>query len=179
MTETNIMGTPVVNDPTVCTACQLAKMLEGGVFTTAIDAGHSDCEAKHPGECACGCEYSAYKACRECLRKGTTLDEGGQCVDRRDCANTIVADIAKANKEHAARKAAAPAKTRAPSNGPKPDCHCGCGEKTGGGRYRPGHDARHVSRLTSEVRAGRALADAEHEVAHSDALVGKLRKAVG
>lgn len=34
---------------------------------------------------------------------------------------------------------------------PKPerkltDCQCGCGEMSGG-RYRPGHDARHVSQL--------------------------------
>lgn len=35
-----------------------------------------------------------------------------------------------------------------------PDCACGCGGKTRGGWFRPGHDAKHVAFLFSMVRAG-------------------------
>jgi hypothetical protein len=28
-----------------------------------------------------------------------------------------------------------------------PECQCGCGERTKGGKYRPGHDARHHAAL--------------------------------
>lgn len=30
-------------------------------------------------------------------------------------------------------------------------CRCGCGEMTGGGNYRPGHDARHVGEIAREI----------------------------
>ena len=30
-------------------------------------------------------------------------------------------------------------------------CQCGCGEQTGGGNYRPGHDARHVGMIGREI----------------------------
>lgn len=33
-------------------------------------------------------------------------------------------------------------------------CHCGCGESTKGGRYRPGHDAKHKSALKAASRSG-------------------------
>lgn len=33
-------------------------------------------------------------------------------------------------------------------------CACGCGEATSGGRYRPGHDARHAGILARQVVAG-------------------------
>lgn len=49
-------------------------------------------------------------------------------------------------------------------------CGCGCGGATKRGRYRPGHDARHLSRLVHDIRAGAVSA----EVAHS-ALEGSPR----
>ncbi|WP_018178759.1 hypothetical protein [Jongsikchunia kroppenstedtii] len=33
------------------------------------------------------------------------------------------------------------------------ECRCGCGEMTGGGNYRPGHDARHVGQVARAVVA--------------------------
>lgn len=42
-----------------------------------------------------------------------------------------------------------------PKAGERPSCLCGCGETTGGGRFRPGHDSRFLSRLTGEVERGR------------------------
>lgn len=44
-----------------------------------------------------------------------------------------------------------------------PQCECGCGEITNGGRFRPGHDAKLKSRLIKEALAGgkRAVAKLE------------------
>lgn len=33
-------------------------------------------------------------------------------------------------------------------------CECGCGQKTSGGLWMPGHDAKHKSRLFQLVRSG-------------------------
>ena len=33
------------------------------------------------------------------------------------------------------------------------ECRCGCGEMTGGGNYRPGHDARHVGEVARLIVA--------------------------
>lgn len=37
---------------------------------------------------------------------------------------------------------------------PAPVCECGCGERTGGGRFRPGHDAKLKSALLARSRDG-------------------------
>lgn len=165
----------------LCNSCALAKMLEKGVFSDSIDAGHSSCEGTADEPCACKCEYAQMHQCRECGRKGTTLDDHGQCVDRTNCANAILEASTQRAAARAAAKAETPAK-RSPSGGSatKRPCKCGCGEMTGGGMYRPGHDARHVSALTRAVKAGEtALHDAVGELAHSAKLQDKLRKAVG
>lgn len=33
-------------------------------------------------------------------------------------------------------------------------CHCGCGGSTKGGRYLPGHDAKHKAALVGDARKG-------------------------
>jgi len=38
-------------------------------------------------------------------------------------------------------------KAQPTEQGSGPECQCGCGEHTKGGRYRPGHDARHHAAL--------------------------------
>lgn len=180
-TEINAAGAQVVTDANVCNACKLALLLGTGVLSGAVDAGHSQCEGSDEMPCACGCDYSRGAACKECQRKGMNLDHHGQCVDRRDCSNAILAAFAAKRAERAARAAAAPEKRRSGgSTAQKRPCTCGCGETTGGGLYRPGHDARHVSQLVRRVKAGESsLDDARREVAHSDKLVAKLEKAVG
>jgi hypothetical protein len=35
-----------------------------------------------------------------------------------------------------------------------PSCHCGCGGITKGGRYLPGHDAKHKKALVEAALAG-------------------------
>lgn len=42
----------------------------------------------------------------------------------------------------------------------KPKCACGCGDRTGGGTYLPGHDAKHKSSLVKEAMAGNEEAEA-------------------
>jgi hypothetical protein len=156
-------------------------MLETGVFSSAVDAGHSSCEGEESRPCGCGCDYSRGAACKECQRKGRDLDDHGQCRDRRDCSNAILAAHAALRSERAARAAATPEKRHGgASTAQKRPCTCGCGETTGGGLYRPGHDARHVSRLVKQVKSSELTLDAARsEVAHSDKLVAKLEKAVG
>lgn len=51
----------------------------------------------------------------------------------------------------AAEAAPSPAPAKAPKD-PRA-CECGCGENTKGGRYRPGHDAKHHARLKAEEKA--------------------------
>jgi hypothetical protein len=182
MTELNVAGGRVPTAEGLCMACRLAQMTELGtvVLKDQVDAGHSDCEGTTEQPCSCSCDYARHVACKECGRKGTELDHLGQCANRRDCSNTILAAFASKRQERAAARAAAPAKQRRSGGSSPRPCKCGCGEQTGGGLYRPGHDARHVSQLTKKVRAGElTLEAAVNEVRHSDALVGKLRKAVG
>ena len=50
----------------------------------------------------------------------------------------------------AQKKTSKKATTKAPAE--RPDCLCGCGEKTGGGRFRPGHDAKLKSQLQHRYR---------------------------
>lgn len=171
----------------VCVACQLANMLATGVITSSVDAGHSQCEGTTEVKCACSCDYAQHRACRDCARKmpDEKLGPTSQCIDRRDCANAILAVVARKTAEREARRAAAPSKpTRATntatSAGKRPDCLCECGEQTGGGYYRPGHDARHVSKLAAAVKSKELTLDAAlTKIRHSDKLVAKLEKAVG
>ncbi|QOC55747.1 hypothetical protein SEA_ARCHIMEDES_47 [Gordonia phage Archimedes] len=37
------------------------------------------------------------------------------------------------------------------------ECRCGCGEMTGGGNYRPGHDARHAGQVVLSAMEGNDL----------------------
>ena len=45
----------------------------------------------------------------------------------------------------------------------KPDCQCLCGEQTGGGKFRPGHDARHKGALIRKALEDHAASIAELE----------------
>lgn len=45
------------------------------------------------------------------------------------------------------------AKTKSKKGTPK-ECACGCGEMTGGGIFRPGHDARHKGNLLKRIDEG-------------------------
>lgn len=65
------------------------------------------------------------------------------------------------------------AKPRAPSVGPA--CTCGCGERTRGGRYLPGHDSCHVRDLLRQIRSREITAETAREaLSESPRLRGKL-----
>src|ERR1700742_5217582 len=44
--------------------------------------------------------------------------------------------------------------TKTKSEKETPQCECGCGETTNGGRFRPGHDAKLKSQLIKEALGG-------------------------
>lgn len=187
MTETNLAGGPV--PPTesargaICVSCRLAWMMETGVMSAAVDGAHSACEGTTADPCGCHCDYATRHQCKQCGRKrpAETLDSSGECVDRRDCSNTILAAAAARRAERTQKALVSP--TKRPGGGstaskPRP-CTCGCGETTGGGLYRPGHDARHVSQLTAKVRAGEITETAASDQLPSQKLRDKLTKALG
>jgi SPP1 gp7 family putative phage head morphogenesis protein len=59
-------------------------------------------------------------------------------------------------------------------------CKDGCGGKTKGGNYLPGHDAKHISHLHWAVSEGLAThADAHEALSHSPKLQDKLSKKLG
>jgi SPP1 gp7 family putative phage head morphogenesis protein len=59
-------------------------------------------------------------------------------------------------------------------------CHDGCGGITRGGKYLPGHDAKHVKRLHAEVTSGQTShEDALRELGHSSKLQDKLNTRLG
>ena len=183
--ETNSAGTPLPptekNGVRICTSCQLGIMLQSGAIVGTYDAGHSQCEGTRADPCGCSCEFAKRHQCKECSRKTDKLDDKGQCVDRRDCANAILAAHAAARADRAKRASAEPPKrtnVRSGVGGPAPAGKCECGETTGGGNYRPGHDARHVSKLTAAVKSGELTLDAALSRLPSDKLRDKLTKAI-
>ncbi|HUN38488.1 MAG TPA: NUDIX domain-containing protein [Trebonia sp.] len=59
-------------------------------------------------------------------------------------------------------------------------CHDGCGAKTKGGNYLPGHDSKHVSQLVASVKNGDIThAQAHEELSHSAKLQDKLASKLG
>lgn len=70
-------------------------------------------------------------------------------------------------------------KTPRTTKGNGPACKCGCGDKTAGGNYLPGHDSRHLAALVDQVRNG-GLGDRAELRAQlpSDALRAKFDKRV-
>jgi hypothetical protein len=76
------------------------------------------------------------------------------------------------------RPAPAPRPQRTPPQaGTKPPCACLCGGTTGGGRYLPGHDSRHLKNLTERINKGEmTLSDAMLVLEASPKLAAKLAK---
>ena len=59
-----------------------------------------------------------------------------------------------------------------------PSCHCGCGGTTKGGRYLPGHDAKHKKALVeAALGGGKRAANKLEKLGWSKFLEAKLAKA--
>lgn len=181
-------------DARVCDVCSAAKLAESGVMPSSVPADELHARCREPGRCACSCEFAKGGRCRNCHRtrtfeqlSGSTL-ETAECVDRSDCAKAMLDALTAPtppktppNPPSATRRpprpSPAPRPARARATGTTP-CTCGCGETTGGGRYKPGHDARHVKNLVAAVRARGLTREAAADQL-SDALKDKLYKQLG
>lgn len=175
----------------VCDVCQAARLVEAGVMPSSLEPDYIHQGCRTPGDCACGCEYSEGARCVNCGRLRPMRDleqadgEHASCVDRAACGASMLSDgpaapePAKAKsgpKAARPRAASAPRAPRPKAEKVTPPCKCECGELTGGGMYRPGHDSRHVKRLVEEVRHGSKSAVIAQGELPSDALRGKLDK---
>lgn len=87
------------------------------------------------------------------------------CLDSRGCAerfklrcetNPAFARLVAFRVEDPTSEEAHPKRVSTSAREVKPSraCECGCGEMTKGGRYRPGHDARHHAKLKREEARG-------------------------
>lgn len=135
--------------------------------------------------------------CTDCNnREEGTVGSDWRCLDKDDCAaaqervalaNPVVQAVRRIHAEHGKYPAGAsathggveapekaPRSRKAPSAGGKP-CLCECGETTGGGTFRPGHDSKYLNRLVAEPGdSSRTLA-----YAVSEAFGKKYEKRVG
>ena len=88
--------------------------------------------------------------------------------------------VEKPKKATTAKAAKATAKTAPKEREPK-DCECGCGDKTKGGRFIPGHDARLHSRWNAQAKASGFLdwksAQADGFPFDSPEVIAKLKEA--
>lgn len=81
----------------------------------------------------------------------SVIDPDKPCVcycHDRDKQAALIKELRAKPQTTVEPKTKAPAKRPRPKTSGKP-CVCGCGETTGGGNYRPGHDSRHVSRVVA------------------------------
>lgn len=143
--------------------------------------------------CACTDQTHADQQpyCLECRSTEAVDPETWRCLDLSECQAAVASRMAKdpllqfiakcredgqaeASERARARRIAAnpdrpepkPRQKREPKT-PKP-CRCGCGETTGGGKFRPGHDAKLKGRLSTIT--GDATLTAEERKAAADEL---------
>lgn len=105
--------------------------------------------------------------CTDCNnRDAGTIGTDWKCIDRNDCQaeqersalrNPTYQRVLAVREAHGKPSAtqdptdipaSAPRPRKAPSLAGKP-CTCGCGETTGGGRFKPGHDSKYLNQLTA------------------------------
>lgn len=123
--------------------------------------------------------------CTDCNnRDPETIGEDWRCIDRNDCLaeqersaqkNPAYLRIREVREAHGMdrkirRGTSTPGDPEKPSRAPRSaatgkPCTCGCGETTGGGRFRPGHDSKYLTKLVEsagdEARAAAyAISDA-------------------
>lgn len=119
------------------------------------------CNCTHPG-CRAG-----QPRCTECNnREQGTIGTDWRCLDKDDCAaeqertaqkNPAYLRIRAIREAHRMnspkgqgtetpeKRTSSPRTPRSTAGGQP--CTCGCGETTGGGKFKPGHDSKYLTRL--------------------------------
>ena len=135
----------------------------------------------------CGCtQHEIVRRCLECgLRSNAGVAESTwTCLDPEECeGRRAKARAAYATTDVARVLTNQPEKpTRAPAKPKTGKCLC-CGETTGGGLFRPGHDSKYLTSAVTLIRDGQISLDDTltkwHREGLSVALQGKLQKRVG
>lgn len=136
--------------------------------------------------CACSIETAHPEPkCRICGDRGE-LDALMVCVDSAACAlraedkkthSSLGEQLTEIKAEAAARRQVKPRTPRGEGKPSTGKCLC-CDEPTKGGLFLPGHDARLVSTLARDVKAGTTTPEDARAVLSraSDALRAKLEK---
>lgn len=138
----------------------------------------------------CGCtEHDLVVRCLECNNRtpGAVSRETWTCTDAEACHQ--VRDRHRREIDERLFGGRTPAKLseareQAPKAPAKPKtnkCLC-CGETTGGGLFRPGHDSKYLTRAVQAVKGGESLDDTMTAWARqgiSEALQAKLVKRLG
>lgn len=174
--------------------------------------GHGSCpRAVANGErprkiwpCSCrepGCMGGGVLRCLDCKTEmaGEVSPSTWQCIDLDACrarqnrrldANPVIQQLREfttvptIGETKPTKRTAKAAVANKPRREPR-DCTCGCGEQTGGGLFRPGHDARLVTTKVKEVGEARFTVAAKKaalkefkDAGVSEALVAKYEKSL-
>lgn len=122
--------------------------------------------------CPCDCEYANTVRCLVCgnTRSDECDPERWVCHDAASCIREVD------RKREKAKEQLFPQGHKSEIRANKPACRCECGELTGGGKFRPGHDGKFVSQIIKKVKAGEMTpAEAKDRVGLVSAgLLGKL-----
>lgn len=132
----------------------------------------------------CRCTVPGCRAgqprCTDCNnREAGTIGEDWRCINKDDCQatqeimarrNPVVMRVRAIREAHGKSpevadgpeaREGAPRSSRGQREPGKP-CTCGCGQTTGGGRFRPGHDSTYMNKLLEQAKAsGAAAAEAQ------------------
>lgn len=142
--------------------------------------------------CPCSCNEGQAR-CLNCRNLGAEDEVDPTtwlCIDLDDCsarreekrrkALGNLGEFLEARKDPGAPEGREKA-PRAPRRAASGSCLC-CGEATGGGRFRPGHDSRYLSMVVGSVKEQGASVDGIAAIMAqegcSEALIAKFRKRV-
>lgn len=143
--------------------------------------------------CRCevpGCGGEAVLSCVDCKKVHDDVDpKTRMCIDQDACYARIETarhnngsrfyEMGRIIKENKMTATAEKAETRA-KKVKEADCTCGCGGKTKGGKFLPGHDARFVSQQVEKV-LNKTVKEADARkatAAASDSLGAKFDKSL-
>lgn len=105
---------------------------------------------EHRYQCPCGCPKSTTPYCKVCGETSDIRPDLWVCVDPAHCMRRVDRKRAEVQDQlwpHGPPETAIHTKTGK-------DCNCGCGEQTGGGKFRPGHADKYAKTLAAMVKAG-------------------------